>query len=247
MRNRVMVGMAMVLALGVQTLLARTTLTSAQTLAQIQDKVYHAGVFKHGQVAVAYDQGVATLTGTVNNLGAKQDAERAARKVEGVTRVVNNIQVATDDFTPPQMLEKARKEVVTYYGYGIFDNVQLEAQGDKLIVSGQVTQPFKKSDLGNILARVRGVATLENNLEVLPISAFDDNLRVRVARAIYGSNALFTYGNRPVPPIHIIVKNGNVTLEGAVGSKLDRQMAEFAARNVGLSFSVTNNLRVDKA
>jgi hyperosmotically inducible protein len=247
MRNRVMVGLAMVLALGVQTVLARTTPTSAQTLAEIQDKVYHAGVFKRGQVAVAYDQGVATLTGTVDNLGTKQDAERAARKVDGVASVVNNIRVEADDFTPRQMLEKARKQVVTYYAYGIFDNVQLEAQGNKLIVSGQVTQPFKKSDLGNILMRVRGVASLENNLEVLPVSPFDNNLRYRVARAIYGSNALFTYGNRAVPPIHIIVKNGNVTLEGAVGSKLDRQLAEFAARNAGLSFSVTNNLRVDKA
>jgi hyperosmotically inducible protein len=110
-----------------------------------------------------------------------------------------------------------------------------------------VTQPYKKTDLGNILARIRGVATLENDLEVLPVSTFDNNLRWAVARAIYGSPALSLYGNRAVPPIHIIVKNGHVTLEGAVGSKLDRQLAEFAARHAGLSFSVVNNLRVDRA
>mgnify|MGYP001601280309 FL=1 len=247
MRNRVMVGLVFVLALGVQTVLARTTATNAHTLAEIQDKMYHAKVHKSGQVTATYANGIATLAGTVDNVAAKQDAERAARKVDGVKQVVNKIQVFADDLTPRQMVEQARKQVVTYYAYGIFDNVQLESQGNKLIVSGQVNQPFKKSDLGNILARVRGVATLENNLEVLPTSTFDDNLRFRVARAIYGSDALFTYGNRAVPPIHIIVKNGNVTLEGAVGSKMDRQMAEFAARNAGLSFSVTNNLRVEKA
>jgi len=245
MRNRVILVLVLVLGSAAPTLFAGST--DAQTLAEIQDKMYHARVHKYGQVTATYANGTATLTGTVDNLGTKRAAERAARKVDGVKDVVNNIRVHADDFTPHQMLAKARKEVVTYYAYGIFDNVQLEARGDKLIVSGQVTQPFKKSDLGNILERVRGVAALENNLEVLPLSTFDDGLRFRVARAIYGSNALYRYGNRALPPIHIIVKNGNVTLEGVVGSRLDRQLAEVAARQVALSFSVTNNLRVEKA
>ncbi|MBI4166098.1 MAG: BON domain-containing protein [Acidobacteria bacterium] len=244
MRKRLILGMAFIVGLGIQTAWARAQVSDAQTLAKIQDKVFHTNVFAHGQVTATYDHGVATLEGTVDNLGSRLDAERAASKVEGVTRVIDNIQVRVDDFTPQQMLEAARKQVVTYYAYGIFDNIQLEAQGDKLIVSGQVTEPFKKSDLGNFLKRVKGVATLENSLDVLPVSYNDDLLRVQVARAIYGSSSLFNYGNRPVPPIHIIVKNGNVTLEGAVGSKMDRQLAESAARSAGLSFSVTNNLRV---
>lgn len=244
MKKRMILGMAFIVGLGIQTAWARAQASDAQTLAAIQDKVYHASVFKHGQVTTSFENGVATLAGTVDNLGSRQDAERAAGKVRGVTRVINNIQVRADDFTPQQMLEQARKQVVTYYAYGIFDNIQLEARGDKLLVSGQVTQPFKKKDLGNILARVKGVATLENNLEVLPLSTNDDRLRAQVARAIYGSSSLVSYGNRALPPIHIIVKNGNVTLEGAVGSKMDRQLAEFAARSTPLSFSVTNNLRV---
>jgi len=239
----------LVLAMGlaVPSVFAGTQTSDARLQAELQDKIYHAHVFQHGQVAVNYENGTATLTGTVDNLGSKMDAERAARKVGGVTQVVNNIQVKADNVTLPQMLEQARKEVVTYYAYGIFDNVELAAEGDKLTVSGQVTQPFKKSDLGNILARVRGVASFENNLEVLPLSNFDDRLRLSVARAIYGNQALLMYGNRALPPIHIIVKNGNVTLEGAVGTKLDRQLAEFAARSAGLSFSVVNKLRVDHA
>jgi hyperosmotically inducible protein len=217
----------------------------ATTAASLEDKIYHARVFDHGQVQATYEQGVATLTGTVDNLGSKLDAERAARKVEGVKQVVDNIQVRADDISPRQILEQARKQIVTYYAYGIFDAVTLQAEGDKLVVSGQVTQPFKKQDIGNMLVRVKGVATLENDLEVLPTSVFDDQLRFAVARAVYGDPFFVHYANQPLPPIHIIVKNGNVTLEGVVATPLDRTKAEMAARFAGLSFSVTNNLRVD--
>ena len=238
-----------VLALGlaVPAAFARTEDASARVTAELQDKIYHAKVFDHGTVQAAFDNGVATLTGTVDNLGSKLDAERAARKVNGVTQVIDNIRVSADDVTPRQMLDKARHQVVVYYAYGIFDNIALEAKGNTLVVSGQVTEPFKKADLGNILARVRGVANLENNLEVLPLSTFDDQLRVALARAIYGRTGFELYAVQANPPIHIIVKNGNVTLEGAVGSKMDSTLAEMAARNVGLTFSVTNNLRVDRA
>lgn len=247
MRNTKLLVLILGLGLAVPAAFARNEDPAAKINADIQDKIYHAKVFNHGQVQTAYENGVATLTGTVDNLGSKLDAERAARKTKGVTQVVDNIRVSADDVTSRQMLEKARHEVVTYYAFGIFDNVVLQAKGDTLVVSGQVTQPFKKQDLGNILARVRGVANLENNLEVLPTSFFDDQLRLQVARAIYGNSNFLRYGIQANPPIHIIVKNGNVTLEGAVGSKLDSTLAELAARNVGLSFSVTNNLRIDRA
>jgi hyperosmotically inducible protein len=244
MKRQWILGLALVVGLGIQTARAGAGKSDAQTLAAIQDKIFHTNVFAHGQVSATFENGVATLQGTVDNLGSKMDAERAARKVKGVSRVVNNIAVRADDFTPAQMVEEARKQVATYYAYGIFDNVQLEVRGDTLIVSGQVSQPFKKNDLGNILMRVKGVAKLENDLEVLPVSRNDDRLRAQVARAIYGSSSLGTYSNRPVPPIHIIVKNGHVTLEGAVASEMDKQLAETAARSVPLTFSVTNKLRV---
>ena len=244
MRNLSILGLVFFLGLGVQAAWARPQATNAQTLATIQDKIYHTNVFKHGQVTATFENGVATLEGTVDNLGSRLDAARAAKKVPGVTSVVNNIRVHVNGFNPQQMLEQARKQVVTYYAYWIFDNVQLEAQGQRLIVTGQVTQPYKKTDLGRILERVKGVAALENKLQVLPVSHYDDILRWQLARAIYGNSVLFNYGNRAVPPIHIIVDNGNVTLEGAVASKMDRQIAGMVARDTGLSFSVTNNLRV---
>src|SRR5208337_2266191 len=134
------------------------------------------------------------------------------------------------DVTPRQIGEQARKEIVTYPWYSIFDNIVLEVQGDRLIVNGQVTQPVKKQDIANFLAHVKGVAELDNNLEVLPTSEYDDSLRQAIARAIYNDPYFIHYGNQALPPIHIIVKNGNVALEGVVASQMDRTKAEMDAR-----------------
>lgn len=221
--------------------------TDSQAMQSIQSRLNHTQVQKHGDVQVTYAGGVATLTGTVDNLGSKLDVEKAVQKTRGVTQVVDNIQVRADDATDQQILEQARHQIVMYYAYGIFDNVELEAHRGTLTVSGQVTQPFKKTDMGRILERVKGVAVVQNNLEVLPLSTMDDRLRLQLARAIYGDPFFIRYANQALPPIHIIVKNGNVTLEGAVASSMDKIKANMAALGAGLSFSVVNNLRIDKS
>jgi len=225
---------------------AKPHVTDSQVVAEIQDHLYHARIYKQGDVRVSLENGVATLTGTVDNLGAKLDAERAARKAHGVTQVVDQITVRAEDATPRQMAEQARKEIVTYPFYTIFDNVELKADGNKLIVSGQVRQPFKKDDIGRLLAHVKGVAELENDLEVLPTSNYDDQLRHALARAIYGDPYFIHYGNQALPPIHIIVKNGNVTLVGVVNNEVDRAKAENDARFAATFFSLTNDLRVER-
>lgn len=219
--------------------------STTQIVASIQDRLYHARVFEHGQVQVSFVDDVATLSGNVDSLGVKLDAERAARKVDDVVRVVDNINVHAEDVTARQIGEQARKAIVTYYAYGIFDNVALAVQGDKLVVEGQVSQPYKKEDIGNFLAHIKGVAQLENNLEVLPLSSYDDSLRISIARAIFNDPYFVQYANQAVPPIHIIVKNGNVTLEGVVNSELDRAKAENDARFAATFFALTNNLRVE--
>jgi hyperosmotically inducible protein len=245
MRHVGFVSLAVLLGLAAPAAFGRTQGSEAQLAAGLQDKIYHSHVFNHGQVQATLQNGVATLTGTVDNLGAKLDAERAARKAPGVVQVIDSIQVRADDVTARQILEQARKEIVTYYAYGIFDNVWLEAQGNKLVVNGQVSQPFKKEDIGNFLVHVKGVAVLENNLEVLPLSPYDDSLRIAIARAIYNDPNFTSYAIQPVPPIHIIVKNGNVTLEGVVATQLDRVAAGMAASSASTFFSLTNTLRVE--
>lgn len=234
-----------ILVLTAASCLADPNVPASQVAASIQARIDSSSVSKHGNVQVAFDAGVATLSGAVDNLGSKLDAERAARKVKGVNEVVDNIQVRADDESEQQLLNEARKQIVTYPHYTIFDNIILEAQGERLVVSGQVTQPFKKSDIGNLLERVKGVGDVENNLEVLPNSFFDDRLRAEIARAIYGNPFFVNYRDQALPSIHIIVKNGNVTLEGVVNSAIDRTKAEMAARTTGTSFSVVNNLRLE--
>ncbi len=220
-------------------------ITPSQIPAVIEDNLTHARVFQHGQVQVTFKDGIATLSGTVDSLGVKLDAERATRKVNDVLQIVDNIQVRADDVTDGQIVEQARKEIVTYYAYGIFDHIDLASQGKKLVVSGEVTQPYKKADIGNFLAHVKGVAELDNRLEVLPTSFYDDNLRVAVARAIYNDPYFVHYATQALPSIHIIVKNGNVTLDGVVNSKVDRAKAETDARFAATYFSLVDNLRIE--
>jgi hyperosmotically inducible protein len=245
MRNAKLLLAPIMLAIAVQVTFAeKHNITPAQITAEIQDKLYHAQVFKHGDVQVSFENGVATLTGTVDSLGVKMDAEHAARKVDDVTSVVDKINVHAEDVTPRQIGEQARKEIVTYPWYSIFDNITLEVQGDRLIVNGQVSQPFKKQDIGNFLTHVKGVAELENNLEVLPTSEYDDSLRLAIARAIY-NDPYFIHYHQALPPIHIIVKNGNVTLEGVVASQMDRTKAEMDARLAATYFNLTDNLQIE--
>ena len=245
MRNAKLLLAPIMLALAVQVTFAeKHNITPAQITAEIQDKLYHAQVFKHGDVQVSFENGVATLTGTVDCLGVKMDAEHATRKVDDVTDVVDNINVHAEDVTPTQIVAQARHDILTYPWFTIFDWITLEIQGDRLIVNGQVTLPSKKQDIGNFLAHVKGVADLEDNLEVLPTSEYDDSLRVAIARAIY-NDPYFIHYHQALPSIHIIVKNGNVTLEGVVANQLDRAKAETDARLAATYFNFTDNLQIE--
>ncbi len=144
-------------------------------------------------------------------------------------------------------LEKeVRHELVMLPYYGVFDNLTYRVQGYHVELNGQVARPTLKRDAENAVKGIEGVEKVTNNIEVLPLSGNDDRIRLAVYRAVYGQSVLNRYALQAVPPIHIIVKNGNVTLEGAVGSEGDKNMAFMQANGVSGVFKVTNNLRVDK-
>jgi hyperosmotically inducible protein len=131
--------------------------------------------------------------------------------------------------------------------YGVFDNLAYKVDPDGTVtLLGQVALPTLKSDAENAVKRIEGVEKVVNNLEVLPTSGNDDRIRRATYRAIYGNSVLSQYQLRAVPPIHIIVKNGHVTLEGAVARQMDKQIAGMQANGVHGAFSVTNNLVVDE-
>lgn len=143
---------------------------------------------------------------------------------------------------------KLAKEIRTYARYTIWDNIHLRVKDGNVELMGQVSQPFKKKDLERIAQRVPGVSSVTNTLQVLPLSPFDDDLRIRVARAIYRDPALSRYAIQAVPPIHIIVNKGQVTLEGVVNNELEKTVAFHRASGAGLSLGqVVNNLRVENS
>ena len=148
--------------------------------------------------------------------------------------------------TDADIAAKAAHEIRMYSRYTIWDNVRLDVNNGVLAISGQVSQPFKKQDLQRHVQSVPGVTSVANQLEVLPLSPFDDSLRRRVARAVYGDPALSRYAMQSLPPIHIIVKNGHVALEGVVNNEMEKNIAALRASSAGLSFGpVQNNLRVE--
>jgi hyperosmotically inducible protein len=145
-----------------------------------------------------------------------------------------------------RLIKAVRHELVMLPYYDVFDNLAFRVDGDKVTLFGQVVRPTLKSSAENVVKKIEGVGSVQNEIEVLPVSPNDDRLRIRIYRAIYSKAPLQRYAMRAVPPIHIIVKNGNVTLEGAVGNEADKNIAGIAANGVSGVFSVKNNLVVDK-
>jgi hyperosmotically inducible periplasmic protein len=143
------------------------------------------------------------------------------------------------------LTQEVRHQLVLLPFYSVFDNLEYKVDGSEVTLLGQVTQPVVKIDAENAVKRIEGVTKVTNNIEVLPVSPMDDQIRRAEFRAIYSEPTLQRYAFGPVPPIHIIVKNGHVTLEGVVDSQTDSELAYMRANSVPGVFSVTNNLRVE--
>jgi BON domain-containing protein len=143
------------------------------------------------------------------------------------------------------LAKEVRHELVMLPYYGVFDNLAFRVNGNQVELYGQVTRPTLKSAAEQVVRQIEGVEKVINNIEVLPVSPDDDRIRLGVYRAIYGHTALNRYSLQAVPPIHIIVKNGHVTLEGIVANETDKNIANVQANSVPGVFSVTNNLRVE--
>jgi hyperosmotically inducible protein len=142
------------------------------------------------------------------------------------------------------LIREVRHQLLLLPYYSVFDNLLFKVDGDKVTLLGQVVRPTLKSDAGNAVKSIEGVSAVDNQIEVLPTSPMDDGVRRAVYRALYGDTSLSRYGMSALPSIHIIVKNGNVALEGVVDSESDKNLANIRANGVPNVFSVTNNLAV---
>ena len=142
------------------------------------------------------------------------------------------------------LTNQVRHELVMLPWLSVFDNLQYSVQGNKVILSGEVVRPVLKDDAASVVKRIAGVQEVDNQIAVLPVSLFDNQIRRAELREIYSYPSLQRYGLGTLPSIHIIVNNGHVTLEGAVDNQMDKNLAGIRANSVPNVFSVTNNLRV---
>ncbi len=162
---------------------------------------------------------------------APQDRQTGTLSQKGIDRIVREV----------------HHELVMLPFYGVFDNLAYKVDPDGTVtLLGQVARPTLKSDAENVVKRIEGVEKVVNNIEVLPASINDDRIRRQTYRAIYSNTTLSQYQLRAVPPIHIIVNKGRVTLEGVVARQMDKQIAGMQANSVHGVFAVTNNLQVEE-
>jgi hyperosmotically inducible periplasmic protein len=142
------------------------------------------------------------------------------------------------------LLKEVRHQLLLLPYYSVFDNLAYRVDGDTVTLEGQVVRPTLKSDAESAVKSIPGISSVVNHIEVLPLSPMDDEIRRAVYRTIYSDASLSRYGYSAVASIHIIVKNGNVTLEGAVDSESDKNLANIRANGVANVFGVKNNLTV---
>jgi len=165
-----------------------------------------------------------------------------------VLAVTTNLAAAADidtgDKKDFQLLKDIATSVDRYTQFTIFDDVSARVKDGYVTLSGKVTMPFKRDDLERRITKIDGVVGLRDEITVLPVSTFDDQLRFKIARSIYGHSNFWNYAIMPNPPIHIVVEHGRVTLTGVVNSEVDRMLARSLASQFG-AFSITNDLKTD--
>ncbi|MCC7126812.1 MAG: BON domain-containing protein [Acidobacteria bacterium] len=142
------------------------------------------------------------------------------------------------------LFQQISTQVERYTQYTVFDSVAASIDNGHVILDGWVTMPYKRDDLERRVRRVHGVTSVENAIQVLPVSQFDDELRFRISRAIYGHSSFWQFASMPNPPIHIVVNRGRVSLEGVVPSNVERALARSLAGSFG-ALEVTSRLQTD--
>lgn len=143
-----------------------------------------------------------------------------------------------------QVFNAISNAVTMYPQFTVFDDVDAKVHDGVVTLSGAVTMPYKRDDIVKRVARIDGVVSVKDEIAVLPVSQFDNELRARIARAIYGNSSFWNYAGMANPPIHIIVDNGRVTLTGVVSNDVERMLARSLAIQ-GNAFSVTNKLKTE--
>ncbi|HLM83112.1 MAG TPA: BON domain-containing protein [Terriglobales bacterium] len=241
----IMMLMALLVLLSV-TAMAATGRYDEQIQQAVSRKIHDAKQLQ--SVSSSVEDGIVTLTGTVNLYQDKLDAAKKVKKIANVTGVRDDIVVAGESVPDSQLQQKLAKKL-TYDRVGYYDNafnyIALNVKDGVVTLTGDTLFDVPKDSALAIVARTPGVKDLVNDVTVLPVSGFDDSIRMRTARAIYRDSVLGRYASDPVDPIRIVVDNGHVTLYGTVQSAMDKTIAGMRANAVPGVFSVENKLVVN--
>ena len=228
------------------TAMATTGRYDQQIQQSVSQKIHDAKQLQ--KVNASVEDGIVTLTGTVGLYQEKLDAAKKVKKLENVTGVRNDIAVAGETVPDGQLQQKLAKQLA-YDRVGYYDNtfnyLALDVKDGTVTLSGDTVNPVAKDSALAIVARTPGVKDVVSEVKELPVSIFDDSIRVRTARAIYRDSVLGRYASDPVHPIRIVVDNGHVTLYGSVENTMDKTLAGIRANSVPGAFSVENKLTVD--
>jgi hyperosmotically inducible protein len=170
-------------------------------------------------------------------------------RVSLVAVIATVLALATSAFAQDRrdvrLAEDIGRSITSYARLTIFDDINATVENGMVVLTGKVTMPFKKDDIEKRISKVDGVRTVRSDIGVLPVSQYDDELRYRVSRAIYGHPSFWQYASMANPPIHIVVERGRVTLTGRVNSDVERMLA-YSLAQVDGALSVSNQLKLDR-
>jgi osmotically-inducible protein OsmY len=242
-------GLAVTVALLVllsMTAVAATGRYDQQIQQAVSMKIHDAKQLQSVQASV--EDGMVTLSGTVNLFQDKLDAAKKVKKLVNVSGVRNQIAVAGPTLPDGQLQQKLAKKLAydrVGYGDNAFNHLAIGVSGGVVTVTGATINDVARDSALAIVQRTPGVKDVVSEVKVLPVSVFDDDLRIRTARAIYRDSVLGRYATDPVDPIRIVVDNGHVTLYGTVQNTMDKNIAGLRASGVFGAFSVENKLAVN--
>ena len=223
---------------------AQDRATDATIKTEVEQRLAKKGLTDGNAIEVVVDDHMVSLEGFVQSLKQKRRATKAAMKAKSVAHVMNHLMVARGSATDQEIAEKVARKIRSHPFYDIYDWIEFRVEDGMVTLYGWVREPWRGRDYEKRVEQVVGVTSIGNNIGVLPTSIFDDELRIAATRRIYGSPNFVRYASRTFPPIHIIVKNGTIMLEGFVGTKVEQRLARTVL--IGLnSLGVVNNLKVD--
>ena len=226
--------------------LAATGRYDQQIQQAVSAKIHDASQLQNVRSSV--EDGIVTLTGTVNLFQDKLGAAKKVKKLANVNGVRNQIAVAGENVSDNELQQKlAKKLAYDRVGYfdNAFNNLTIGVKDGVATVGGDVYNDVARDSALAIVQRMPGVKDVVSEVKVLPTSIYDNDLRIRMARAIYRDSVLGRYAADPVDPIRIVVDNGHVTLYGTVQSEMDKNIAGVRANGVFGAFSVDNKLAVN--